>query len=484
MKSKGADQIMELLPNLDATSKIPYYVQLYEYLKLEIHSGTLKAGQKLPSVRNLAEQIGVSRNTVDASYQQLLAEGYLEGRIRSGYYVTEQFESFLSTPLQPLPVDSEVTNEAVKITNYRYNFFDNIVDRETFPYKIWSKLMMETIHDEQVSHARYGHQQGEWGLRNEIAKYLHRARGVRCSPERIVLGAGTQVLTMKLALILSERDRSIAFEEPGYHGVRMVFERFNYAIMPIPLEADGLSIEKLYDSKASLVFVTPSHQSPYGIVMQVNKRMKLLQWARKVSGYIIEDDYNGEFKYGGHPIPAMQGLDENGRVIYLGTFSKALLPALRISYMVLPEALLHRYRLLFPSHFADPSTSQLEQLTLWKFIGKGYWDRHIRKMRKIYHKKYLALVNAIQVHMMGKVKVIGHPAGTNIVIEVKTTKKQEKLLQLAKDAQINLITTERYWYNPSHENPPQFLLGFGGVTLSDIEPAIRLLRNAWFADEE
>ncbi len=475
---------MELTPKLDESSKIPLYLQLYSYIRTEIQTGRIPSSARLPSIRRLADYLDIAKNTVEASYQQLLAEGYLESRMRSGYYVVPLEKGIWEGETKAIPSEEKSRKPSSESRSCTYNFYNLQIDLASFPYHIWRKLSNSCIHPEESDTLRYGELQGELELRMEIAAYLHRARGVVCTADQIVIGAGTQQLIVSLCVLFGLHGQAIAFEEPGYHGVRDVFYNFGFDIKPIRLEADGLCVNELKRSGAKYVFVTPSHQSPYGIVMPIAKRLKLLQWAEEMDGVVIEDDYNGEFRYIGRPIPSLQGLDPNGRVIYMGTFSKALIPAIRISYMVLPHSLLEVYREKFRSTYADQSASKIHQKTLQMFMSQGYWERHVRKMRNVYHKKYVHLMQAINVFMGDRVRVLGQEAGTHIVLEVRTDHTTDRLLQLAEEAGIKLMSTKEYWFRPEDCPRPQFLLGFGGLSTDEIREGIACLSNVWFQDDE
>jgi GntR family transcriptional regulator/MocR family aminotransferase len=266
-------------------------------------------------------------------------------------------------------------------------------------------------------------------------------------------------------------------EDPGYNGVRTVFQHLGLTVRPIPLEEDGIDVNALAASGARAVYITPSHQDPSGIVMPYAKRMKLLQWAANTDGLIIEDDYDGEFRYHGKPIPSLQGLDANGRVVYLGTFSKSLLPAIRISYMVLPPALLQEYRERFAEY--DQTVSTVHQQTLALFMKNGEWERHIRKMRTIYQKKHDAMLFVLQTVMGGCVQIMGQDAGLSITLEVNSPRSAEELAEMAEQAGIRVYPTTAKWMNPEHARCPAFQLGFGGLSVEEMEQGIRLLYEVW-----
>jgi len=280
-----------------------------------------------------------------------------------------------------------------------------------------------------------------------------------------------------LGCLFGLRGQAVAMEDPGYHGVRKVFLNLGFDVRPIPLEADGIHVEKLRESGARLVYITPSHQDPTGIVMPYAKRLKLLQWAAQAEGYIIEDDYDGEFRYHGRPIPSLQGLDAAGRVVYMGTFSKSLLPAIRISYMVLPPSLLTLYLEQLADY--DQTASRIHQQTLALFMKTGDWERHIRKMRTLYKKKHDALLRLLQEEMGEAIRITGQDAGISVTVEVRSRCDAQTLTELAAAAGIRVYPTDHKWLGPRDQDYPSFQFGFGGQSVEEMEAGIRLLGEAW-----
>lgn len=469
---------MDFTPVLDHTSKEPLYQQLYQQMSRAIASGTIPAGERLPSIRQLVKASGVGKITVEAAYHQLLAEGYITSHERSGFFAaemavwTEMTQELSDATLPILPMRAKKQQDA------RYNFHGSIVDTRSFPYREWRTCMIEAMDKYADDFAFYGDDQGEWELRKELAGYLRRARTLHCQPEQILIGTGLQQALSFLCLLLADRHRVVAFEEPGYADARVVFSHHGYEVVSLPLEEDGLSIESLEKSGATVVFTTPAHQYPHGMVMPVAKRHRLLQWAKRAGGIIIENDYDGEFRYNVKPIPSLQGIDRDGTVAYIGNFSKAFSPALRLDYTVLPAQLLQRY---FTSFLAYPSpVSRHLQRTMHLFMGKGHWDKHVRKMRTLYHRKHDLLLKAIHKHMPEEVRILGHSAGLHILLEVDTTRTEDELMQQALDAGVKVYASGRSWAKPPSQFLPRIIVGFGGVIETDIDEGIRLLAGAWF----
>ncbi|MGG1676443.1 PLP-dependent aminotransferase family protein [Neobacillus sp. NRS-1170] len=459
---------MQITPFLKKDANVPIYLQLYQFFREEIEKGSIITGEKLPSIRELSQSLNISRNTVDTAYQQLIAEGYVVSREKSGLFVLE---------LDDVPMVQEVQHE-LKLPHVEGKT-DNLIDfqygdieLERFPIKVWKKCLLGAVDAPSHEVFSYGDKKGHYGLRTEIASYLYQARGVRCSPDQIILTAGTQTAVNLLIQLLSLQNEKVALEDPGYDGVRYVFESQKCEVVPISLDEDGINITELEQSSAQCVYVTPSHQFPIGMILPVQKRMKLLQWAGKNQTYIIEDDYDGEFRYLGQPIPSLKSLDTNEKVIYLGTFSKAFLPAARVTYIVLPEPLVEVYQSkLF---YISQTVSQHIQEALYRFMKEGHFGRHIRKMRKIYQGKQAALLKAIECQLGDKVNVIGQKAGLHLLLELKGLDAKQ-LVEKAEEFGIRIYLTEKFWL----KKPPQFdqpiMLGFGGLSVEQIESGVNQL---------
>lgn len=466
---------MDITPRIQEESETPLYRQLYQYFREEIQAGRIQSGARLPSVRGLAQHLRISKTTVELAYHQLLAEGYIESRERSGFYVVE-VGSILG---DHEPLQEHAVYESVAATENRilYDFHMARIDLNYFPFAIWRKLSNQIVRPETKELLDYGDRQGEAGLRKQIARYLHQSRGVTCAPEQIVIMAGTQLAILFISQLIGMDGKAVAMEEPGYQDVRQTLLQLGFQVKPIRLEEDGLDVEALRQSGAKVVYITPSHQETLGMVMPYAKRMKLLQWAEETGSLILEDDYDGEFRYRGKPIPSLQSLDKQGRVIYMGTFSKAFLPAIRLSYMVLPPALANRFR--ERNFIFDQTVSRLHQKTLELFMENGEWERHIRKMRVIYQKKHDAILQAVKTWFGEWVLVKGQDAGLSITMEVYCSKSAEELTGLAKEAGIRIFSTTRKWMNPPTGMTPTFQLGFGGLTVEEIHRGVKLLAETW-----
>ncbi len=471
---------MEWTPVLEGNE--PLYVQLYQVIRKQIEQGEIPANTKLPSIRQLSRTIGVGKITVEAAYQQLLAEGYIESRARSGFYAAavEEYRESKERNSEIASVTLQLKRKFEHLS-FRYNFHGSVVDIDHFPFANWRKCMLEAMELYKNDFSFYGDDQGEPEFRLELARYLRQARTLVCEPEQILIGTGLQQAISFLCLMLRGMHRRVAVEEPGYADARIVFEHHGFEVVPIPLEEDGLSIDHLHQSGATVVYVTPAHQYPYGMVIPIAKRLKLLQWAKSTGGIIIENDYDGEFRYNVKPTPALQGLDQDGTVVYIGNFSKALSPALRMDYTVLPPALLERYLQYFQA-YPSPVSRHLQR-TMQIFMQKGFWEKHVRRMRTLYQKKHAALLKAIETYMPDSVSVLGHSAGLHILLEIKTDHAEQELVEMAAQAGVRVYPISRNWIGCKVQTPPRIKVGFGGLTEEEIAEGIRLLSEVWFGVE-
>ncbi|MFD2114766.1 PLP-dependent aminotransferase family protein [Paenibacillus yanchengensis] len=462
---------------LEKESGEPLYLQLYQHIKKDIIRGKLAAKTRLPSIRALSSHLHISRNTVELAYHQLIAEGYVQSRPRSGIFVIELELEKLPAPFSESRKPLEISKQDSTKVPYDFRYGD--VDVEHFPLTTWRKLSNQCLQRKQAELFSYGDPQGEYELRIEIARYLYDSRGVNCSPNQIMIGAGIQYLLGVLSGLVGARGNSIGMEEPGYDGARTIFQHYGFNVIPIQLDKDGLNIHQLYESRSRIVYITPSHQFPYGMVMPFAKRMQLLKWAEEQDGIIIEDDYDSEFRYVGKPIPSLQSLDSHHRTVYLGTFSKCLLPSLRIAYMVLPPALLEiynkqNYRLY------DQTVSQLHQNTLELFMKNGHWEAHIRKMRNVYHKKQSVLIGTIRELMGEQTIVIGQDAGLHVLLCVLNGMDEAELIQAAEQAGVRVYAVSPFWAQSSQVETSMVLIGFGGLRIEDIVKGVHALHRAWF----
>ncbi|MBS7526428.1 PLP-dependent aminotransferase family protein [Fusibacter paucivorans] len=403
----------------DQQSDQPKYIQLYEHIKDEVHTGQLVEGEKLPSIRSVSEALGVSKSTVEGAYAQLVVEGYIESRPKSGYYVLrmERFPMLtVKESVRPYTYCPEGTQQprAEDASRIRRFAATDGVEPHLFNFNAWRKMLTKVMDYEQDELIHYGDRQGEYSLRAAIAKFVHEMRGVVCTPDQIIVGAGVQTLFMLLSALLKPERPAIAFEYPGFLKGATIFEDYGYETVKIPVKAQGINIEALAKSSARVVYVSPAHQYPTGSIMPINNRMKLLKWASENDAYIIEDDYDSVLRYEGVPIPSLQGLNRGKQVVHVGAFSKLLMPSLRISFMILPEDLLTKYVKIKTRY--SQTVSKVEQLTLAHFMREGYFDRHIRKIKKAYAKKNQLILEALKMKGSDLFHVIGKTSGLHVVL--------------------------------------------------------------------
>ena len=459
-------------------SKIPLYEQLYEYIKTEIKIGNLNAGEKLPSKRNLSSHLKISINTVETAYGQLLAEGYIKSIPKKGYFISKLEKLF--SEIENLSPNIEIAKENIEEKIFDYNFKTNAVDIVSFPFATWARISKEIMHDQNKELLMMTHPQGDYNLREIISKYLHDFRGVNCVPEQIIIGAGTEYLFLLLIQILNENCK-YALENPGYIKPSNILKSFNREINYINLDSDGMKINELEKSNSNIAYITPSHHFPLGIIMPIKRRMQLLKWANKSPDrFIIEDDYDSEFRFIGRPIPSLQGIDENQKVIYISTFSKIMSPSMRISYMVLPIELLKIYQEKLG--FYSTTVSRFEQYTLYKFIKDGYFERHLNKMRNIYRNRKEKLVNEIKKSPYSKnIEIIGINSGLHLLLKFNGQIKEEELKKSAENIGIKIYGLSEYYLEDNDNIPDDtVILGFGDLKEEEIEIAIEKLFKAWF----
>lgn len=465
----------ELTIHLQTKSKTPLYEQIYRYIKSDIQEGRIASGEKLPSTRALCRHLEVSRSTVEMAYEQLLSEGYIEAKACRGYYAARLDGLYQLTDTKD--VKKEVRQSGEK--KYAYDFTPNGVDLKSFPHNIWRRLSRECLLDDRAELFRLGSPRGEYGLRNAICNYLHHARGVNCTPEQIIVGAGSDYLLMLLAGVMGE-GHTAALENPTYRQAYLLFRNLSYKVRTVELDAKGMRVDELEKSGADIAFVMPSHQYPLGVVMPLGRRMELLKWANEKDGrYIIEDDYDSEFRYKGKPIPALQGYDARGKVVYVGTFSKSIAPSIRISYMVLPEQLLCRYEEKWG--FMSPTVSKVDQLILQKFIEEGYFERHLNKTRALYKNRHDVLLSCLK-DIAADFSVSGENAGVHLLLRFHGSRTEDELISAAAEKSVKVYGLSDYYVENRREQirgSAVILLGYANMSEENIRKASALLAEAW-----
>lgn len=455
------------------------YEQIYEYIREEIKSGRLMQNEKLPSARFLADYLQVSRTTVDMAYDQLVSEGYLEAKPRRGYFVSTYEElSAIDGAIGQRDSTISRTADAMPVWNpqIRYDFSPNAIDMRYFPFATWKKITKNILVDANSKMFSLGEPQGDPELRTTICRYLHGSRGVNCEPEQIIIGAGNDYLLLLLEKILG-RHVCVAMENPTYVRAYKIFRSCAYPVRFIPMDESGMRVDCLRRTDAQVAYVMPSHQYPTGVSMPIGRRMELLKWAADAEGrYLIEDDYDSEFRYKGKPLPSLQASDHNGRVVYIGTFSKAIAPAIRISYMVLPYPLLERYRR--ECGFYASTVSRIDQTILNEFIQDGYFERYLNKMRKRYREKHELILNELKPFERA-FDISGSNAGLHVLLTDRQGRREDELAAAAMEEGVRVYQMQDFRMGESASTPAMLILGYGALTGEEICEGISRLQNIW-----
>lgn len=455
---------------METGSKRPLYEQIYNHIKTEILNGGLPFQERLPSTRKLAQYLQVSRSTVDMAYEQLLSEGYIEALPYRGYYVSELDGIYRGA----LGENRSVESKPQVREHYAYDFSPNGVDLESFPHNAWRKLSKGILMDDNKELFMLGAPSGEEQLKSTIAVHLHQSRGVNCEPEQVVIGAGTDYLLMLLQAIFGEK-LSIAMENPTYKKAYQVLENLGNEMCVIDMDRSGMDVKKLTASGARIAYVMPSHQYPLGTVMPIKRRLQLLGWADGAEDrFIIEDDYDSEFRYKGKPIPALQGYDSHGKVIYLGTFSKSIAPAIRVSYLVLPKTLLSRYEKRGTAF--SSTVSRVDQRIVAGFLEEGYYERHLNKMRAIYKSRHDVLLEGLKE--IPHIEITGENAGVHLLVRFTDGRTETEAICQAKSAGIRVYGLSGY-YVRGKEETHTVILGYANLKEDAIQEAVERLKAVW-----
>ncbi len=469
---------------LNEESSLPLYQQIYEHFHRGITDGTCPVRSKLPSIRALADELRCSRNTVEAAYQMLVQEGYVIAKPGSGYVVqdiTHLDDASASKDVSSCGKGGSEGGAPGNPPKARYDFTYGNLQAGTFPALTWRTLIDDVLLSVGAQKAdTYTEANGEWELRAEIARRLAVTRSIVASPEQVIVQGGTQASIQNLLALFDPETDIVAMEDPGYDAVRDVLERNRFSIAYCDVVSETLKfIDDVLASDARLIYVTPSSQFPTTSVMGVAARERLIDWARRTGAYILEDDYCREFRYLDRPLPPLHSMDPD-RVIYMGTFSKSVSPALRINYLVLPPALLERWNQTFAN--AYPAVPWLSQVTLTRFMQEGHRDRHLRKQQTRNKRKYETLVAALQRTMGDRIEILKNGTGLHLLVNVLDGRSQEELIEAALRHDVRVYNTNRYWKRKDHPLASCVLVGFSAIAEEDIEPGIEALARAWFGE--
>jgi GntR family transcriptional regulator / MocR family aminotransferase len=457
---------------VDKTKDSTYiYQQIYERIKVGILEGQIKANEKLPSKRTLADQLNVSVNSVSNAYEQLLAEGYIYTIERKGYFVENITQFIDQKDLRKNKLDSDLKEAMVNKEGW-LSLSHMTSDISIFPFKEWLKCQQRAILNHKRELSEITHPQGPYLVRKTISRMIALSRGVICEPEQIVIGPGTQLLIQHL-MSMQKNNTVIAMENPGYARFYNLLRNMNFDVLPVSLDEQGINMAEIELSKANFVFVTPSHQFPTGTIMPISRRIELLNWsAQNEDRYIVEDDYDSEFKYETDNIPSLQSLDRNHRVIYTGTFSKTVLPGLRISYMILPPDLLREYR----KHHIDlmQYSNLLQLFTMHYFIESGEYARHVKRMNHKYETRRRILIKQLQLRFQENIHIENIPAGLHFLVHFKTTKSYEDILERAAQEKLEVYSMRRFILknNDKEKNRIGLVIGFANINEEKIAKAV------------
>ncbi|MBV9765466.1 MAG: PLP-dependent aminotransferase family protein [Acidobacteriaceae bacterium] len=461
----------------------PLFRQTYRAIRQAILSGALGAGERLPSTRDLAEQLGISRTVVVLAYEHLLAEGFIVGRAGSGTYVCDGLAGNIAQGTRRLAqlqlsqfgkrvaasmatVDTPLPQPVIP----RYNFMYGRSDLETFPFAMWRKLLLREARKGSTRQFDYGSALGNPELRAAICAHLRRSRAVVCDPSEVIVVNGSQQALDLVIRVLVDPGDPVAIEDPHYDGIREALRAAGARLRPVPVDREGLDPTQLPDD-ARAVFVTPSHQFPTGAILTLDRRLALLRWARRRNAVIVEDDYDGEFQYDGRPLESLQGLDREGRIVYIGTFSRTVFASLRIGYLIAPASLVPAFTAA--KWLSDLHSASLDQQTLAEFIAGGMYERHLRRLRRRNTARRAALLDAVRKNLGDRVEVTGEGAGAQVVLWPRNHVSEEAVVAAAARRGVGIYGIAHcFLRRPSR---PGFLLGYARLTEREIREGIRLL---------
>ncbi len=500
---------MELIYDLEKRGKRPIYEYLYLCIRKDVLSGTLKPGEKLPSKRELARSHDVALITVENAYAQLIIEGYVTAREKSGYYVNPGMAEVQTRPAGAQQEEilrdgaryGETTHDgtsrgdatqegmgreaataslgagAAKSSGTHagrqlVDFTSGELKKDAFPFSVWARLMRRVMNDREEAFLTKPENRGVPELREAIRTYLKKAKGLYVLPEQIIVGPGTEYLHHILLQLLG-RSRIVAVEDPGYKKVGQIYEGNGLKCLHVPVDHGGMIVERLKGSNATLVHISPSHHFPTGCVMPIARRRELLSWARESGAYVIEDDYDSEFRFDGRPIPTLVSLDGD-RVIYMNTFTKTLAPSIRIAYAVLPVELMERYEKKL-SYYSG-AVSSFEQYTLAAFIGEGYYERHVARMRNYYRQQRSKILTALaQSPLAKRASVEEHAAGLHFILRINGIKDEEKWLARLEGQGIRLLPVSAFCYERKENYRHRFVIYYSDIDPENLKEAFEIM---------
>ncbi len=457
---------------IDKTSKTPIYIQIYSELKSQIIAGEKKSGERLSATRRLCEDYHISRNTVLAAYQQLESEGFIYSKIGSGYYVEEMPELTQRKRADNIHRNRQKDKEA-----FLYDFRYGSIEPNVYRTRDFRKVLKEAMNElEDCDSLRDPDPKGLYELRQAIADHLREVRGIEADADQIVVTGGHHHSLKLLCDLLPEGYRSLALEDPGHRDTREIFMKAGYQIFPIPLDENGMKVDRITGYEKILAYVTPSHQFPLGAILPVGRRLRLLQWANDSDSFLIEDDYDSELRFRERPVPSLYSLDYRSRVIYLGSFSKSLSPDLRVSYIVFPRSF-DLYTLDDRAMFSS-GTSLLIQLVIEKYVRYGFYRSRIARMRNLLRKKHNRIISFLHDSYGNRIGIYGIGGGTHFVLSFPTEKSQESILTHFHERNIAIYPTKSYFHDQDKAPEGLVLIGYSGIPLDRLDEYLLQLKKA------
>jgi GntR family transcriptional regulator / MocR family aminotransferase len=492
--SKRASPLPFTVISINPAAPVPLYRQLYDEFRSAILAGRLKAGNKLPPTRELANELGISRNTVMAAYDQLLSEGYAEGHVGSGTWVTSTLpeEMLQSRPIPARATSGSPQRKAISKRGERLvsvlppirhqgagkmlPFRGAFPDLASFPFDVWTRLLAKYSRNPSHDLFGYAHVAGYPRLREAIAAYLRSARAVKCEADQVIVVPGTQVALELATQMLLDPGDTVLMEDPGYFGVRGVFIRAGVQVVPVPVDEGGIRLDVVkrnYDH-ARMAYVTPSHQFPLGVTLPLSRRLELLEWASRTGAWIVEDDCDGEYRYTGRPLSSLQGLDSENRVIYTGTFSKVLFPSLRIGYLVVPPDLVDAF--IAGRVMIDLQPTTIPQAALADFIEEGHFTRHLRRMRNLYGSRQSLLLEAAKAELSGLLEIQESEAGMHLVGWLPPELSDRETARAASAHNVLALPLSAFSVKPVTRGA--LMLGYTAFDEREIRAGVRRLKTA------
>ena len=460
--------------DLNKSGKLPKYDYLYQCIRDDIISGKIKSNEQLPSKRALANHLSIGLITVANAYEQLITEGYIVAKERVGYFVQELPEDFIKKNQEK----NEVTKEEPE-HEYFADFMANRISLKLFPISIWNQMLRQALYDNSDTLFKTIPYNGIYELREAIADYLHKNRGMTVSPSQVIIGAGTEYLYSRLIQLFG-RKSTFGFEESSFDKLSTICTAYGNPYNFIPIDESGLIVDELKKSATDIVHVSPSNHFPTGIVMPIKRRLELMEWAYESDNrYIIEDDYDSEFRYKGKYIAPIYTEDVNNKVIYMNTFSKTMVPSLRISYMVLPVDILERYKETMS--FYSCTVSSFEQYALARFISGGYFERHINRIKNYYKKLRVQIINAIRESSIGEIsEIVEYHSGTHFLLKVKTDLSEEEINEKCLENDLHILTYADYIKDDTDSDKSMTLvINYAGINPERIDDVIKRIERVF-----